>query len=140
MKLNSLTKQSKRKHKKRVGRGISAGQGKTCGRVTKGQKSRTGYKIPKHFEGGQTPFTRRLPKSKGAASHKKIAQVVGLDKLEKNFSDGEKITKKKLLLKGLINNVHSPIKILANGKITKNFIISCINTSKNAKNIIEKNR
>ena len=52
------------KSKKRVGRGLASGKGKTCGRGTKGQKSRTGYKIPIGFEGGQTPLFKRLPKRK----------------------------------------------------------------------------
>lgn len=53
-----------KKGKKRVGRGPASGKGKTCGRGTKGQKSRTGKNIPIGFEGGQTPWYKRLPKRK----------------------------------------------------------------------------
>ena len=60
---------TKKQSKKRVGRGISAGQGKTAGRGTKGQNSRTGGKRRPGFEGGQTPLMIRLPKLRGFTSH-----------------------------------------------------------------------
>ena len=62
---NIIPQKTKSKIKKRVGRGISSGQGKTAGRGTKGQRSRSGFNIPKRFEGGQTPYLRRMPKLKG---------------------------------------------------------------------------
>lgn len=57
------------KNKKRVGRGISSGNGKTCGRGHKGQKSRSGFNIPKFFEGGQTNIFKRKPKIKQKKKH-----------------------------------------------------------------------
>ena len=65
MKPNDLKPISVRKKKKRVGRGTGSGRGKTAGRGTKGQKSRSGYKLPVGFEGGQTPLKMRIPKKKG---------------------------------------------------------------------------
>ena len=64
MPLNNLPKIVTGKAK-RLGRGLSSGKGKTSGRGTKGQKSRSGYNIPRRFEGGQTPLVQRLPKMKG---------------------------------------------------------------------------
>jgi len=87
----------KSKTKKRVGRGIAAGQGKTAGRGTKGQKSRSGYNLPKRFEGGQTPISMRLPKLPGFTSHKRKPIVVSLDQISANFKDGETVTAKLLV-------------------------------------------
>lgn len=63
--LNNISANKNHKLKKRVGRGISAGQGKTCGRGTKGQKARTGFNLPNKFEGGQSSFSMRTPKRRG---------------------------------------------------------------------------
>ena len=108
----------KSKTKKRVGRGIAAGQGKTAGRGTKGQKSRSGYNLPKRFEGGQTPISMRLPKLPGFTSHKRKPIVVSLDQISANFKDGETVTAKLLVEKGLIREFETA-KILNNGTLTK---------------------
>jgi len=68
MAIVTITKSLYNSTKKRVGRGVGTGKGKTSGRGTKGQKSRTGYKIPRLFEGGQTSIIARLPKAKGFSS------------------------------------------------------------------------
>jgi large subunit ribosomal protein L15 len=75
MKIHQLSLNSK-KDRKRVGRGISAGGGKTAGRGTKGQKARTGKKLRPSFEGGQVPFIQKLPKNKGFNSKRLRPQVV----------------------------------------------------------------
>lgn len=106
----------KSKVKKRVGRGLSAGQGKTAGRGTKGQKSRSGFNIPKRFEGGQTPLSMRLPKLPGFTSHHKKAEVLSLDIISKNFKDGEVISLDSIYQKGLAKR-GSKVKILNNGKL-----------------------
>ena len=73
--LNEIKLKRESKHtKKRVGRGIASGTGKTCGRGHKGQKSRTGGKVQVGFEGGQMPLQRRLPKV-GFSSRKNIHTV-----------------------------------------------------------------
>jgi len=107
----------KGKIKKRVGRGLSAGQGKTAGRGTKGQKSRSGFNIPRKFEGGQTPLSMRLPALPGFKSHKKKAEVVSLDAISTNYKVGETVDIKSLTEKGIVSGKNI-VKILNNGKLT----------------------
>lgn len=114
---------TKTKTKKRVGRGLSAGQGKTAGRGTKGQKSRSGFNIPKRFEGGQTPLSMRLPKLPGFKSHHKKAHILSLDILSANYKDNEVITLESLYQKGLLVRGEQA-KILNNGKLTKKISVS----------------
>lgn len=104
------------KNRKRVGRGISAGGGKTAGRGTKGQKSRSGYNIPNRFEGGQTPLTMRLPKIKGFKRAKKEIRIIDFDTINEAYKDGEVISHDTLVKKGLIKESESA-KVLNNGKL-----------------------
>ncbi len=120
MKLHELSS-VKTKNKTRVGRGIAAGQGKTAGRGTKGQKSRSGYNIPSRFEGGQTPLMQRLPKMHGAKSHVYQPQAVSFRQLEQHFADGATITLDMLWEKKLIDRIDRPTKILGALKPTKTF-------------------
>jgi len=114
-----ITLQSqKTKNKKRVGRGLSAGQGKTAGRGTKGQNSRAGHNIPNRFEGGQTPLSMRLPKLPGFKSHRAKAAILSLDDLSANFKDGDVVTLAILAEKKLILRSDRSAKILNNGKLT----------------------
>jgi len=135
--LDQEIKNSSKKNAKRVGRGISAGGGKTAGRGTKGQKSRAGHNIPRQFEGGQTNLSMRLPKLKGFSGIRTKKVVITLDQLNSNFSNGdtvneEKIIKLKLASKG------DRIKIVANGSIDKKLVIDHIKISKSAAKMIEK--
>lgn len=113
MELTSL----KTKNKKRIGRGLSAGQGKTAGRGTKGQKSRSGFNLPNRFEGGQTPLSMRLPKLPGFKSVHRKAVVISLDEISANFKNGETITISALAEKGMIR-IFDTAKILSNGALT----------------------
>ena len=124
------------KSKKRVGRGIGSGRGKTAGRGTKGQSSRSGGGVRVGFEGGQNPITKRLPHLKGFKSRAPKNQVVNLSDL--NVFTG-KVTKEKLLEKGLIENIKLPVKILGNGKIEKVVEVSVEYVSKTAEAAITKN-
>jgi len=108
----------KSKSRKRVGRGLSSGQGKTAGRGTKGQKSRSGYNIPRKFEGGQTPLSMRLAKLPGFKSIHKKAVIVSLDQISANYKAGEEVTLKSLTEKGLIKKTNKRVKILNNGTLT----------------------
>ena len=117
--------------KKRVGRGISAGQGKTAGRGTKGQKSRSGFNIPKRFEGGQTPLSMRLPKLRGFKAKSTSTVLVNLDLISNNYKDGEIVSIETLIKKGLIKN-NQTVKILNNGKLTKKVILQDVPVSKGA--------
>src|SRR5262245_62781235 len=76
--------------KRRVGRGIASGQGKTAGRGTKGQKARAGGKIPAWFEGGQTPLNQRIPKLRGFTNHFKIEyEVVNEGDIARGVAEGK---------------------------------------------------
>lgn len=120
MNLNSL-QSIKSRAKSRVGRGISAGQGKTSGRGTKGQKSRAGYKIPKRFEGGQTALLQRVPKMKGTKSHIYQPQTLSWHELENNFETGTEINKELLWSKKLIKRVDRAVKIVGSSNRLKSF-------------------
>ncbi len=110
MNQNSLIRINTRKAK-RLGRGLGSGKGKTAGRGTKGQKSRSGYNLPRRFEGGQTAWIQRLAKTKGFHSRKIKPQIVKLSLIEKNFKVGETVNTKALLDKKLIKSSNLPIKI-----------------------------
>ena len=126
------------KKRKRVGRGIGSGHGKTCGRGHKGQKSRSGdRKLPSWFEGGQTPLHKRIPK-RGFRSPNRIEySVVNVKVLDKLFSEGEEVNLQKLLEKGLVKP-RMPVKILGDGKLSKRLIVKAHAFSKSAKEKIEK--
>lgn len=136
MRLNYLSvNKNFKKKRKRVGRGIGSGLGKTCGRGHKGQKSRSGKKLRRGFEGGQMPLYRRLPKF-GFNSQKKIF------KKEINLSDLNKIEEKIINLKilkkhKLINKKTKLVKIILSGKIKKPIKIEKIKITKGAKKAIE---
>ncbi len=108
--------------RKRVGRGISAGGGKTAGRGTKGQKARTGKKIKPGFEGGQTKLAMRLPKARGFKHARKVSYVeITLYQLA-NLSQ-EKITNVVLKQAGLITTEAQSVKVLGTGEITKKLTV-----------------
>lgn len=114
---------------KRIGRGISAGQGKTCGRGTKGQKARTGANsnIPRTFEGGPTGLVQRLPKLKGFKSHVIKPVAVSLSALDGAFEENEQISIISLIEKGIINDHEAEIgvKIIGGNKpLAKKFNFS----------------
>lgn len=115
--LNKLPKTILNKSK-RVGRGIASGKGKTAGRGTKGQKSRSGFNIPRTFEGGQTPLVQRISKIKGFKSHQIKPQVLNIAVIEKKFKDGDEVNLKTLIEKKLIVDKKPAVKILG-GKLTK---------------------
>jgi large subunit ribosomal protein L15 len=105
-----------RKKVRRLGRGISSGQGKTAGRGTKGQLARTGPGIPGWFEGGQTPIHMRIPKMRGFKNRFRAAFVaVNVDRLGAFAIDG-KVTPASLAAKGLVRP-DAKIKILSNGDV-----------------------
>ena len=121
MKLYNLPKIGSKKSK-RLGRGVGSGKGTTAGRGTKGQKSRSGYNLPRRFEGGQMPLIQRLSKMKGFKSRKPKPQIVKISQIEANFKDGERLDLRSLLEQGLIKTKDLPVKILADKKPEKQFI------------------
>jgi large subunit ribosomal protein L15 len=106
----------KRKSAKRVGRGISAGQGKTAGRGTKGQSSRTGGKRRPGFEGGQTPLMMRIPKLRGFTSHKAKAENVYTGQLDAFKGD---VTNFTVAEAGLVSSPYVNVKLVVRGDVTK---------------------
>lgn len=130
-----------KKEKKRVGRGIGSGLGKTAGRGHKGQKSRSGGTKPLWFEGGQTPIYRRIPKRGFKNPFSKEYDIVNLFQLEEKFEANEVVSPETLKEKGLIKGKLEGklIKILAKGELTKPLVFKGeLAFSKKAKEIIEK--
>ena len=104
---------------KRVGRGMGSGHGKTAGRGHKGQKSRSGYKFKRGFEGGQMPLHRRVPKRGFHNPFRVEYEVVNLDQLAAKFDAGATVTPELLHEKGLVPGGGRPVKILARGEVGK---------------------
>lgn len=116
MKYNELNLTSKQ-DRKRVGRGISAGQGKTAGRGTKGQGARSGKKFGATFQGGQLPLVKSTPKKKGFKSTRTPAQVVYLDTL--NSFEGSVADNHSLFEARYVATPFHSIKVIARGELTK---------------------
>ena len=141
MYLENITERKNRIRKgKRLGRGYGSGVGgHTVGRGSKGQKSRAGHKSLEFFEGGNVPFFRRMPKYKGFnMSGREEAQVINVDVLSRNFSNGDVVTVESLEEKGLVRKNSKKIKILAKGEITQKITVEGIKLSPSAKEKIEK--
>lgn len=140
MKLSDLgPAKGSRKRKKRVGRGIAAGQGKTAGRGTKGQGARRGGGKGPYFEGGQLPLVRRLPFKRGFTNLFRIEhQEVNLDKLQQTFPKGGDITPADLEEKGLIRDRWEPVVILGRGDIDVAFNVQTHRITQGAQEKIEK--
>lgn len=141
MRLHSIERPEIKKHKKRLGKGVGTGQGKTAGRGHKGQKSRSGGNIPAWFEGGQMPLQRRLPKRGFTNIFKKTYRIVNLGALmtvDETEFDIAKFEKFNLISKARKNEL-APVKILASGteKFDKKVTIKAHAFSKTAKKIIE---
>lgn len=122
--------------KKRVGRGISAGQGKTAGRGTKGQKSRTGKKLKATFMGGQGPLVRRIPKKRGFTSLRAPAQVVYLEDLA--VLKGKTADNVTLFEAGLVATPYHTVKIIVKGELNDTVTVKVQAASKTAVAAIEK--
>ena len=119
MKLNELkSTEGSRRGRKRLGCGIGSGQGKTGGRGHKGQKSRSGGKVARGFEGGQMPLIRRVPKRGFTPRAKQNFQLVNVGQLNK-FDDGSNVDAAALFDAGLVRNAVDPVKLLASGELTK---------------------
>ena len=143
MKLNELRDNpGATKPRKRIGRGVGSGTGKTGGRGIKGQKSRSGVAI-KGYEGGQMPLYQRLPKRGFNSRNRKSFAVVNLGILQK-FIDAKKldarkeITEDTLLEAGVIRRKLDGVRILGKGEITSKVKLSVTGASKSAIEAVEK--
>jgi large subunit ribosomal protein L15 len=124
--------------RKRVGRGNASGTGTYAGRGLKGQKSRTGRKPGVGFEGGQTRLIKRLPRRRGFTNIFRIEySAVNLKDLER-FEPGTEVTPELLKQSRVVSSLRQPIKVLANGELTKALTVRVHKFSATAKEKIEK--
>jgi len=121
---------------KRVGRGIAAGQGRTAGRGTKGQNSRSGKKINTMFAGGSRTMVMAVPKARGFKSLRTPAQVVYLDHL--NTFKGKTVDNMSLYKAGYISSPYQSVKVISRGKLTENITLHVSGASKSVRTAIEK--
>jgi len=133
MKLNELLPpDGSRGTRKRVGRGVGSGKGKTAGRGTKGHKSRSGGGVRPGFEGGQMPIHRRLPKGGFTNIFKKKIVVINIRDLAR-FESGSIVDEAALVRVGLVKGRKDGIKLLGQGEIKIPLTIKVNEASKNAR-------
>ena len=135
MKLGELKPAEGRVSRRRVGRGIGSGLGKTSGRGHKGQKARSGGGVRRGFEGGQTPLYRRLPKRGFTNIHAKNYTEVTLTMLNKATT--EEVTAESLMADGIISKINDGIVVLATGTLEKKLAVKAKRFTKAAKEKIE---
>lgn len=138
MKLNDLRPNpGSKKKRKRVGRGISAGQGKTAGRGTKGQGARSGGGKGPYFEGGQLPLVRRLPFKRGFTNINKVTyKPVNIGALA-SFKSGTEVNPEVLVAEGLLKKASDPVVILGSGNVSVKLSVRAHRFSQTAKEKIE---
>ncbi len=138
MKLHELASQTgSKKRKRRVGRGISAGQGASCGFGMRGQKSRSGTGTKPGFEGGQMPLYRRVPKLKHfTLVNQKVYTIINVGKLS-SLSAGSEVTLASLIEQGIITTNDGPLKILGNGELSVSLNIKAAAFTAGARSKIE---
>ena len=129
------------KGKKRVGRGPGSGLGKTAGRGSKGQKSRSGYSSRPGFEGGQMPLQRRLPKRGFTNIFKKVWIEVNLSQLDTKFTANDDVTPELMAERGMIRKSYlqrrEGVVILGTGNLTKTLSVSAHRFTSGAREKIE---
>ncbi|MDJ0690066.1 MAG: 50S ribosomal protein L15 [Xenococcaceae cyanobacterium MO_188.B32] len=138
MQLNNITpKSGSKKRKRRVGRGISAGQGASCGFGMRGQKSRSGTGTKPGFEGGQMPLYRRVPKLKHfPLINPKSYTIINVDKLSSLEANTE-VTLTSLMESGIVTSNDGPLKILGNGELNVPLTVKAAAFSTSARQKIE---
>mgnify|MGYP002559229707 FL=1 len=137
MKLNELkATEGARSTKKRIGRGLGSGNGKTSGKGQKGQNSRSGGGVATGFEGGQTPFFKRMPKRGFTNFTRKEYAIVNVEDLNK-FEDGVTVDFAAVKAAGLVKKELDGLKVLGNGKLEKKLTVKAAKFSASAKKAIE---
>ena len=137
MKLNELkATEGARSTKKRIGRGLGSGNGKTSGKGQKGQNSRSGGGVAIGFEGGQTPFFKRMPKRGFTNFTRKEYAIVNVEDLNK-FEDGVTVDFAAVKAAGLVKKELDGLKVLGNGKLEKELTVKGAKFSASAKKAIE---
>jgi large subunit ribosomal protein L15 len=142
MKLNELSDKGAQKSRKRIGRGIGSGSGKTGGRGGKGQTARSGWS-GKGFEGGQMPLHRRLPKRGFTNIFRKEYAEVGLDRIEVaiaagRLDAGQTINAEALKAAGIVKNTRDGIRLLGGGELKRKLTIDVAGASRPAIAAVEK--
>ena len=130
MKIHQLTNFQASKNRRRVGRGIAAGGGKTAGRGTKGQNSRSGGRVRPGFEGGQSTLIKHLPKLPGFKSRRRPVQVVTTGAINKLST--KTVTAQNLVDAGLISDPYWRVKLIVKGQLEKAVTVSLTAASKGA--------
>lgn len=137
MKLNELKpNEGARFTRKRIGRGLGSGTGKTSGKGQKGQNARSGGGVAIGFEGGQTPFFKRMPKRGFTNYTRKEYAIVNVEDLNK-FDDGVEVNYDVLKAAGLVKKHLDGVKVLGNGKLEKKLTVKAEKFSASAKKAIE---
>lgn len=135
MQLGELKPATEKVTRRRVGRGIGSGLGKTSGKGHKGQKARSGGGVRRGFEGGQTPLYRRLPKRGFTNIHAKNYVEVTLTMLNK--SEATEVTAESLLAEGIISKINDGIVVLGTGNLEKKLTVKAKRFTKSAAEKIE---
>jgi ribosomal protein L15, bacterial/organelle len=125
-----------RSNRKRIGRGLGSGTGKTAGKGNKGQNARSGGGVAIGFEGGQTPFFKRMPKRGFTNYTRKEYAVVNVEELNK-FDDGVTVDYTALKAAGLVKKHLDGVKVLGDGKLEKKLTVKAEKFSKSAQKAIE---
>ena len=125
-----------KKARKRIGRGMGSGHGKTSTRGHKGQRAGTGFGQKRGFEGGQMPLHRRLPKRGFTNIFKKKFAIVNLGRLEK--VEGDTFNPDRLIELGLIHNLGEGLRVLGTGQLTRKITVEAHHFSKSALEKIQK--
>ena len=125
-------------NKKRIGRGLGSGTGKTSGKGNKGQNARSGGGVAIGFEGGQTPLFKRTPMRGFTNYTRKEYAVVNLAALNERFKDGDTVDFEALKNAGLLKKSLDGVKILGVGKLEKKLTVKANKFSKSASEAIEK--
>ncbi|MBR6613298.1 MAG: 50S ribosomal protein L15 [Clostridia bacterium] len=136
MEIHNLGPAVEKKSRNRVGRGIGSGNGKTAGKGHKGQKARTGGKIRRGFEGGQTPLYRRIPKRGFNNIFSTEYATVNVSDLER-FENGTVVNMELLVKEGLVRRELAGLKVLGNGTLTKKVTVEAKKFTNAAKEKIE---
>ncbi len=125
-----------RSNRKRIGRGLGSGTGKTAGKGNKGQNARSGGGVAIGFEGGQTPFFKRMPKRGFTNYTRKEYAVVNVEELNK-FDDGVTVDYTALKAAGLVKKHLDGVKVLGDGKLEKKLTVKAEKFSRSAQKAIE---
>jgi large subunit ribosomal protein L15 len=125
-----------KKERKRIGRGMGSGHGKTSTRGHKGQRAGTGFGQKRGFEGGQMPLHRRLPKRGFTNIFKKKFAIINLGRLDK--LEGDTFNADKLMELGLINKLGEGLRVLGTGQLTRKITVEAHHFSKSALEKIQK--